>query len=193
MFLGIKMTRVAAQTLRLHDIPQWRAVCVPADLWDTYELGTTPIERSCFVQQLLNDLRDYVSADGTNEWNFPEMAQVVLKWGLVEELRSNGRKVQDVDSILAWLNMRIREQQPPQVAVSTDGSRMRILLGDASMPAQRFPHHEATGQKFNNRYQAEQQYAREHDVPADTPLWDTHAYYKNRWEWDNGRKLEWRQ
>ncbi|MGO6689938.1 hypothetical protein [Rhizobium leguminosarum] len=192
MFLGIKMTPAAALTLKVHGFPQERAVCVPDDLWDSYALGITPIERSCFAAQLLTDLRDYVS-EGTGEWAFPEMAEVVMKWGLVEGLRSHGRKVRDVDSILAWLNMRIREQQPPQVAVSTDGSRMRILLRDASMPAQRFPHHEATGQKFNNRYQAEQQYAREHDVPADTPLWDTHAYYKNRWEWDNGRKLEWQQ
>ncbi|TBF08915.1 hypothetical protein [Rhizobium ruizarguesonis] len=192
MFLGIKMTPAAALTLKVHGLPQERAVCVPTDLWDEYVLGETPVERSCYVMQLLADLRDYVS-EGTGEWAFPEITEVVMKWGLVESLRSYGRNAQDADSILAWLNMRIREQQPPQVAVSTDGSRMRILLGDASMPAQRFPHHQATGQKFNNRYQAEQQYAREHDVPADTPLWDTHAYYKNRWEWDNGRKLEWQQ
>lgn len=137
MFLGIKMTPAAALVLKVHGIPQWRAVCVPVDLWDSYALGETPIERSCYAAQLLTDLRDYVS-DGTGEWAFPEMAEVVLKWGLVEDLRSHGRKVQDVDSIIAWLNKRISEQEPPEVAVSTDGSNIRILLGDASIPPIKF-------------------------------------------------------
>ncbi|TBZ13960.1 hypothetical protein [Rhizobium leguminosarum] len=137
MFLGIKMTPAAAQILKVHGLPQERAVCVPADLWDEHVLGETPIERSCYVMQLLADLRDYVSK-GTGEWAFPEITEVVMKWGLVESLHSHGRKVQDVDSIIAWLNKRIREQQPPNVAISTDGSRMRINLGEAFIPSVRF-------------------------------------------------------
>ncbi|NKM69109.1 hypothetical protein [Rhizobium laguerreae] len=133
MFLGIKMTPAAAQILKVHGLPQERSVCVPADLWDEHVLGETPIERSCYVMQLLADLRDYVSK-GTGEWAFPEITEVVMKWGLVESLRSHGRKVQDAENIIAWLNKRIREQQPPMVAVSTDGSRLRIHLGEASVP-----------------------------------------------------------
>ncbi|MBY5338195.1 hypothetical protein HFO99_30540 [Rhizobium leguminosarum] len=137
MFLGIKMTPAAALTLKVHGLPQGRAVCVPDELWDSYALGITPIERSCYVMQSLTDLRDYVSK-GTGEWAFPEMDEIVMKWGLVECLQSQGRKVQDADSIIAWLNKRIREQQPPQVAIGTDGSRMRINLGEAFIPTVRF-------------------------------------------------------
>ncbi|MGO8415143.1 hypothetical protein ACC784_18370 [Rhizobium ruizarguesonis] len=130
MFLGIKMTPAAALTLKVHGLPQERAICVRADLWNEYILGETPVERSCYVMQLLADLRDYVS-EGTGEWAFPEITEVVMKWGLVESLRSYGRNAQDAENIVSWLNQQIRKQRAPDVAVSVDGGSLRVLLGDA--------------------------------------------------------------
>lgn len=193
MFLGIKMTRAAALTLKAHGLPQGRAVCVPADLWNDYVLGETPVERSCYIMQLLADLRDYVSKE-TGEWAFGEITEVAMKWGLVESLRSCGRKVQDAEHIISWLNERIREQAPPEVAVSTDGSRMRILLGDNVVPGIRLQHHETTGQKFYDRYHAEKEHADRVGAPPDTPAWGSDAHYALMREWETGsREIVWKQ
>ncbi len=192
MLLGIKMTPAAALTLKVHGLPQERAVCVPADLWEAYVLGETPIERSCYVMQLLADLRDHISK-GTGEWAFSEITEVVMKWGLVESLRSHERKVQDAENIVSWLNQQICKQCAPEVAVSIDGSRLRIFLGDNVFPAFRLRHHKTTGQKFNDRYAAEQEYAASHGFGEDTPIWGSNAYFKNMWEWENGRELKWQQ
>lgn len=124
----LKMTPAAAQTLKLNDLPQTFAVCVPDEHWDGYELAQMPIERSLYAGQLLADLRDYATG-GTGAWAIPDIDRVELQWGMAKAFRDRrGRLIPEAAVLIGWINNEFRKQKPPSIAVSPDGKRLRISI-----------------------------------------------------------------
>ncbi|CDZ56041.1 Hypothetical protein NGAL_HAMBI2566_05910 [Neorhizobium galegae bv. orientalis] len=113
---------------------------------------------------------------------------MTMEWGLVKELRDyTGRKVQGLDGIVAFLNIKIRDQQPPRIAVRDDGYLVRVLLGFDPAKNMRFQHHLVSGQKLLPIYEAAEGYAKEHGITDRSFVPGTNEYYRAEWEYRNGR------
>ncbi len=193
MYVGTKMTLAAAQRLKFEGVPQERAVCVTADLWDDYVLGETPIERTCYVMQVLHDLNEYLS-NGRGDTRLVEVSAVTMKWGLVVDFRDSGsRKVPGVEPLVKWVNKTLVAQTAPQVAVRDDGRLVRVLIGElGDLTSVRFQHFKTTGHALLDRYQSEANYARNNNIHNPIPYGST-EWFTHMWEFENGREMSWDQ